>query len=572
VSFGGFSIQLQIPSASPSCVYALNPSGQGFGSAGGTAAINISTAPNCSWSLFDFPSWIVPGTSTTGTGVGSVSYQVLPNTGGDRSTTMSVADVPFVVEQEAATISGLNFIGSLAHLAAQENWTTVFTLVNKSFLPATARLDFYGDATDPSRNGPLEVPLTFPPPASDLPLLAASIDRNLAGGSSLIVDTAGSQTSPVLVGSAQLSATGAVDGFAIFHQNVTTQEAVVPMETRNAPSYLLAFDNTTKGLALGVALENVSTQDAVIPVIIRDEAGVVISPLGTSISLAGSGHFAFVLSDPTMGFPVTANIRGTIEFDTPAGGHISVLGLRFSPPNSALTTIPALANVGTGGGSVAHLASGGDGWQTTFVLINTGTSSAPFTLSFFKDLSGAPLSLPLTFPQPNGSPPTQASSVTQNLAAGATVVIVSSGASTLLTGSAQLATAGNISGFVIFRHNDQEAVVPLESRNASGYIIAFDNTNSTATGIAVNAVSAVPVNIPVTVRNSNGVTIASDTITLNPNGHYAFTLWKDRYPVTNNIRGTIEFDAPPGAQIGALGIRMPSGAAHTYTTLPALAK
>jgi hypothetical protein len=344
------------------------------------------------------------------------------------------------------------------------------------------------------------------------------------------------------------------------------------METRNAPSYLLAFDNTTQGLALGVALENVSTQDAVIPVIIRDETGRVISRPDTSISLAGNGHFAFVLSDPAMGFPVTANIRGTIEFDTPAGGHISVLGLRFSPPNSALTTIPALANVGTGGGSVAHLASGGDGWQTTFVLINTGTSTAPFTLSFFKDLSGAPLSMPLMFPQPNGSPPTQASSVTQNLAAGATVVIVSSGAATLLTGSAQLATPGNISGFVIFRHNDQEAVVPLESRNASGYIIAFDNTNSTATGIAVNAVSAGPVNIPVTVRNSNGVTIASDTITLNPNGHYAFTLWKDRYPVTNNIRGTIEFDAPPGAQIGALGIRMPSGAAHTYTTLPALAK
>jgi hypothetical protein len=482
---------------------------------------------------------------------------------------MSVTDVPFVVEQEAASISGLNFIGSLAHLAAQENWTTVFTLVNKSIFTAAARLSFYGDATDPSGNGPLGVPLAFPPPSAALPLLAASIDRSLPGGSSLIVDTAGSPASPVLVGSAQLAATAAVDGFAIFHQNVTTQEAVVPMETRNARSYLLAFDNTS-GLELGVALENVSAQSAVIPVIIRDETGVVIS--SASISLAGNGHFSFVLSDPALGFPVTANIRGTIEFDTPAGGQISVLGLRFTPPNNALTTIPALANVGTGGGSVAHLASGGDGWQTTFVLVNTGTNAAQFTLSFFNDLSGAPLSLPLTFPQPAGGAPTVAPSVTQTLAAGATRVIVSSGAASLLTGSAQLATTGNISGFVIFRHNNQEAVVPLESRNAGGYIIAFDNTSGTATGIAVNAVSAGLVSIPVTVRNSNGVTIASDTITLNPNGHYAFTLVKDRYAVTNNIRGTIEFDAPSGAQIGALGIRIPAGAAHTYTTLPALAK
>ena len=84
-----------------------------------------------------------------------------------------------------------------------------------------------------------------------------------------------------------------------------------------------------------------------------------------------------------LGFPVTANIRGTIEFDTPAGGQISVLGLRFTPPNNALTTIPAIANVGTGGGSIAHLASG-DGWQTTFVLVNTGTNAAQVTLNFFK--------------------------------------------------------------------------------------------------------------------------------------------------------------------------------------------
>jgi hypothetical protein len=115
-------------------------------------------------------------------------------------------------------------------------------------------------------------------------------------------------------------------------------------------------------------------------------------------------------------------------------------------------------------------------------------------------------------------------------------------------------------------------VVPLESRNASAYIVAFDNTNGTATGIALNAVSAGPVNIPVTVRDDTGALIATDTITLNANGHYAFTMGTDRYTGTADKRGTIEFDTPTGAQIGALGIRIPAAAAHTYTTLPALAK
>ena len=79
-------------------------------------------------------------------------------------------------------------------------------------------------------------------------------------------------------------------------------------------------------------------------------------------------------------------------------------------------------------------------------------------------------------------------------------------------------------------------------------------------------------NIPVTVRESTGATITTDPLMLNANGHTQFTLVTDKYPMTANIRGIIEFDTPAAAQIGALGIRIPTGGAHTYTTLPALAK
>jgi hypothetical protein len=569
MTLGALSAQVQMPSNG--CVSTVSPGGQAFGPMGGTGSINITTSAGCPWGVFNIPSWVVLTSAASGIGNGTVTYQVYPNVGGpDQSVTLTVTNTSFTVEEEGA-IAGLNFIGSMAHLAGEENWTTSFTLVNKSAAPAQARVSFFGDTVDPSGNGPLTLPLAFPQlPNAASPVLSASLDRTLGANASLIIATAGPPTPPVLVGSAQLAATGAVDGFAIFHQTVTTQEAVVPLETRNANSYLLAFDNTDS-LVLGVALDNVSAQNAIIPVIVRDDAGHIISTQRTSISLGGNGHTSFVLSDPANGFPETASIRGTIEFDTPAGDQISVLGLRFTPPNNALTTIPALANVGTGGGSIAHLASGGDGWQTTFVLVNTGTSSAPATLSFFADQTGAAMPLPLTFPQGHMAD-TTASFVTQSLPAGATLVIVSSGAPTLLTGSAQLSTNGHVSGFVIYRHNSQEAVVPLESRNASAYILAFDNTNGTFTGVAVNAVSAQPVNIPVTVRDDAGVQIATDVIALTANGHAQFTLVTDRYPGTLNKRGTIEFDTPTGAQIGALGIRIPAGAAHTYTTLPALAK
>jgi len=559
-----------VAALSPNCTYqvtvggVVGASGEAFSAAGGTLTLGVTAPPGCVWTATTSQ-----GITASGIGNSQFNLTLYSNPGVDTSNTLTIEGDTFTIEQESASLPGLNFIGSMAHLAAEENWTTMFTLVNKSSAQAQARVSFFPTIFDSSFDGTLQLPVTFPQlaPATG-PLLGPTFDRALAANASLIFDTAGPQTPPVLLGSARLSATGAVDGFAIFHQTQTQQEAVVPLETRNASSYLLAFDNTG-GAVLGVAIANLSAQDINIPVVIRDDTGAVISNPGATILVRANYQTSFVLSDPAQGFLVTADKRGTVEFDTPAGARISVLGLRFSPPNNALTTIPALANVGTGGGSIAHLASGGDGWQTTFVLVNTGTGATSATLNFFDDQTGAPLTLPLSFPQSSATD-IAAPSYTQTLAAGATLVIVSSGAPQLLTGSAQLRTAGNVSGFVIFRHNDQEAVVPLESRNANGYVLAFDNTKGTSTGVALNAVSAQQVNVPVTVRNDAGTQIATDTIALAANGHAAFTLGSDKYPATANIRGTIEFGKPANGQIGVLGIRIP--VAHTFTTLPALAK
>ncbi len=167
----------------------------------------------------------------------------------------------------------------------------------------------------------------------------------------------------------------------------------------------------------------------------------------------------------------------------------------------------------------------------------------------------------------------------RTLAAGAVLIVQSAAplSDPLPTiGSAQLTTSGgNVGGFVIFRYNlaGQEAVVPLESRTANGYVLAFDNTGGTATGVAVNNASASAANIPVVVRDDAGTQIATDTVNVAANGHLAFTLGVDKYPAAANIRGTIEFDTPAGGRIGALGIRIPiTTIAHTFTTLPALAK
>jgi hypothetical protein len=546
---------------SPVCNFTFNSGGEAFPAAGGSGTVNITTTTGCPWSLTNGPTWVTGATS--GSGNGTLTFQVTANTGAARSATLTIAGLPFNVEQQAATIPGLNLIGSMPHIAAQENWTTSFTLVNKGAASTTARLSLFGDPS-----GPLTLPLIFPQQAGGAPELAVSLDRTITSNASLIITSAGPQTPPVQIGSAQLSGVGAVDGFAIFHLIPGSQEAVVPVETRNAGSYLLAYDNTG-GVVLGVAVANVSAQAGTVGIVLRDDAG---NQIGTgSLPMQASGHTSFVLSSQ---FPVTTGKRGTIEFDTPAGGQISVLGIRTTPlgGSNTLTTIPALASVGTNGGSIAHIATG-NGWQTTFVLVNTGTSAAQVNLNFFADVTGTPLSLPLSFPQ-TGTGST-ATSVNQSLPAGASLLVqsaapLSNPAPTI--GSAQLTTNGKVGGFVIFRYNPngQEAVVPLESRTANGFLIAFDNTAGTATGIAINSVSSQAANVPVIIRDDSGNQIGTDTLNLAANGHLAFTLVSDKYAATANIRGTIEFDTPPGGQIGALGIRIP--VAHTFTTLPALAK
>ena len=114
--------------------------------------------------------------------------------------------------------------------------------------------------------------------------------------------------------------------------------------------------------------------------------------------------------------------------------------------------------------------------------------------------------------------------------------------------------------------------MPLESRNASAYLLAFNNMNGIATGISVNNVTAgsQQVAVPVTVRDDAGNLLAQYTLPMSANGEFLGNLGPNLFPATVNIRGTLEFDTPAGAQIGVIGVRTPPTA--TYTTLPPLAK
>jgi hypothetical protein len=489
--------------------------------------------------------------STTGTSSTISLSALFASSGSGASLGLTGTGTTITITQNGGG-GGLGFAGSMSHLASGGNWDTTLTLVNTGAAPGEALLKFFGD-----NGNPLQLPFTFPQAPAPSPLAASTLDRAINAHSLLVVETQQPGTNLPQVGSAQLLTGSNIGGFAIFKYTPTGQEAVVPLETRDSPSYVLAFDNTGV-IATGVALANVGTQPANIPVVIRDDTGKEIGK--ETISLPAQGHTSFLLASK---YAITMRTRGTVEFDTPPSGEISALGLRANA--GALTTLPLIASATAGSGSMAQVASGG-GWQTTFTLVNTGTSPAQVTLSFF-DNSGNALSLPLTLVQTGQA--TTTTSFSQTIAAGATLAIVTH-ASTALVGSAQLTTGGNVSGFAIFRSpKGQEAVVPLETHNTSTYVLAFDNTNKLATGLALANVSSQAVAVPVVLRDDTGASLGKETIKLAASGHTSFIL-ADSYASVAGKRGTVEFDTPAGAQISVLGLRAtPAGA---VTTIPVLAK
>lgn len=557
--------------ALPACSVALTSAGQVVPASGGTFNLGVSAASACSWAVSADQSWVMYFVhnpygsvfpSGTPSGDGQIAFTAAPNSGSARTTYLTIGDQVFRILQEATPPAGLQAIGSLAHLTSGGGWRSDVTLVNSGKTPATARLDFFDD------NG-LGLQLPWSSPESfftQAPIQAASLQTILNPYALTVQQIQRDNATGELPGSALFSSDGSASGFIVFEYLPTGQQAVVPLETRNAPSYVLAFDNTGD-LQTGVAIANVSTQDTTLSLMVRDETG---RPITThSESLWARGHTSFMLTK----YPETAGIRGTVEVFTPTGGRISVLGLRVNH-GIAITTLPVSATGNTGGGTLAQVAVQG-GWQTTFTLVNTGTTAATATLKFFDD-SGAPLTLSLTS-RSSGALGSVAM-LKLPLAAGASAVIETQGddKAAEAIGSAQLSVeGGSVSDFAIFQYTPtkQEAAVPPTSANSSTDVLVFDNTGGLVTGVAVANSGAQPLSATVTARDQSGAILGTGTIQLPPFGHRQFVLTDAQnggFAQTQNLRGTIEFSATNGSGLAVLGLR--ATAAGVITSIPVLAQ
>jgi hypothetical protein len=85
----------------PGCTYAIAPSSQSIGAAGGAGTVAVSTQTGCSWTARSNASWITIASGASGSGNGSVSFGVALNIGASRTGTLTIAGRTFTVTQAA---------------------------------------------------------------------------------------------------------------------------------------------------------------------------------------------------------------------------------------------------------------------------------------------------------------------------------------------------------------------------------------------------------------------------------------------------------------------------------------
>lgn len=93
-----------VQSAAPvACNANISPSSQNFSASGGAGQSIAVTSPNtCNWTAQSSVSWITITSAPTGTGNGTVTFNVAANTGAARTGTIAIANRTFTVSQAAA--------------------------------------------------------------------------------------------------------------------------------------------------------------------------------------------------------------------------------------------------------------------------------------------------------------------------------------------------------------------------------------------------------------------------------------------------------------------------------------
>ncbi len=122
-----------------SCSYSLSAPSQSFDANGGSGTVSVTSPSGCSWTASSAASWVTITLGVSGAGNGAVTFTVAANNGAARSTTVTIAGQPFVVNQAAAAPCTFSISpSSQTFLAAGGTGTVTVTARNGCAWTATS--------------------------------------------------------------------------------------------------------------------------------------------------------------------------------------------------------------------------------------------------------------------------------------------------------------------------------------------------------------------------------------------------------------------------------------------------
>ncbi|MBI4460725.1 MAG: hypothetical protein HY648_11800 [Acidobacteria bacterium] len=378
------------------------------------------------------------------------------------------------------------------HLALGGGWQTTLTYSNYSPETVTCTTTFYSDSGAP-------LSISFGGAA------ASSRTDTLGPGTVIHTESTANLSAPEVRGWAKAQCSGPIKAsllFRFYQQGQPIGEAGVNAMTTLATKFVSFSDQLT-----GVAYANPSTQTASITITAFNTAGATLA--SKSLTLAAGAHDAANMG-PFLGL---SSFRGSIQIESTV--PIASLSLNAE-------AFPAFSSLPPGelDGSTAltyyfpHLALGA-GWQTTLTYLNYSSQAVTCTTTFYAD-SGAPLSVSF-----GGA---ASSSRTDTLVAGGVIHDESKADLNApeVRGWAKAQCSGPIKSSLLFRYYQQgkpigEAGVNAMTTLASKFVTFADQL----TGVAYANPSTQSASITFIAISSDGVRLASKTLTLAAGAHDA---------------------------------------------------
>jgi trimeric autotransporter adhesin len=251
------------------------------------------------------------------------------------------------------------------------------------------------------------------------------------------------------------------------------------------------------------------------------------SPYTFSI-YAGALPAGLSLNSATGTIGGTPTAAGPYSFTVEAADSSSPTQTARGTPENGTVNLPgSITDV------VAHAADGNN-FKTTFILIDTDSSAAPYTLRF-DDESGNIPSSPV---------PLAVGSLEGTISAGGDITVSTAGTEPYV-GWAELSAPSSVGGSVIYSQQNansptrQEGTTTLNSTGSTHFFVPFDNTQGAVTAMALTNPGP-SANVTVTLRYSDGAMETPSFPSLAERSHQSFAL-PTQFPNASGQSGVAEF-------------------------------